>query len=94
MLWFVDAHLSGMDPITDVTPSRTVPTRGRSRYSQTARAQTSSTLGARLAAASRHAQGLAAVVRDPVVLAELRGLCAAPRTTNRAVDETRETPAP
>lgn len=83
-----------MDPITDTTPGRTIPTGDRSRYSQTPRAQASATLGARLAAASRHAQGLAAGVRDPVVLAELRGLCAAPRTTNRAVGETRERPAP
>ncbi|WP_441665835.1 hypothetical protein [Glutamicibacter ardleyensis] len=88
------AHLSGMDIITDPTPGRTVPASDRLRYSQTPRAQASATLGARLAVASRHAQGLAAVVRDPVVLAELRGLCSAPRTTNRVLGETRESPAP
>lgn len=52
-----------------------------------------STLGARLAAASRHAQGLPATVDDPAVLAELRGLCTAPRPTTRIVSEMRKGPA-
>ncbi|MDK9347599.1 hypothetical protein [Propionibacterium freudenreichii] len=52
-----------------------------------------STLGARLAAASRKAQGLPSTVSDPVVLAELRGLCTAPRPTKRAVAVTRRGPA-
>jgi len=39
----------------------------------------SSTPGARLAAVSRAAQGLGATVGDPVVLARLAVLCAAPR---------------
>ena len=43
-----------------------------------------STLGARLAATSRQAQGFPATVSDPAVLAELRGLCAAPRPTKPA----------
>ena len=41
------------------------------------------TLGARLAAVSRQAQGLDSVVSDPAVLAELQELCAAPRPTRR-----------
>lgn len=41
-------------------------------------------LGARLAAASRRAQGLATVVNDPAVLAELRELCGLPRPVPRA----------
>lgn len=41
------------------------------------------TLGARLAAASREAQGFPSTVSDPAVLAELRGLCIAPRPTRR-----------
>ena len=55
---------------------------------------TGSTPGARLAAASRHAQGLPSKVNDPAVLAELRGLCAAPRSTARAVTGAQESPAP
>jgi hypothetical protein len=51
-----------------------------------------STLGARLAAASRRAQGLASV-SDPDVLAELRELCAAPRPTKRTVAKEQEGPA-
>lgn len=85
---FSRAYLSGMDTITDPTPGSITAT-----TIQTRRAQVSPTLGARLAAASRHAQGLTAVVRDPVVLAELRGLCAAPRTTNHTVGETHKHPA-
>ena len=52
------------------------------------------TLGARLAAASRRAQGLTTAVDDPVVLAGLRGLCAAPRPMRAPVAEKREGPAP
>jgi len=53
-----------------------------------------STLGARLAAASRRAQGLDPEVSDPSVLAELHGLCAAPRPTRLPVIEKRDGPAP
>ncbi|WP_193095621.1 hypothetical protein [Brevibacterium sp. FME17] len=53
-----------------------------------------STLGARLAAASRQAQGLPTTVDDPAVLAELRGLCTAPRLTKRTVAKMRKGPAP
>lgn len=53
-----------------------------------------STLGARMAAASRQAQGFPSTVSDPAVLAELRGLCAAPRPTQRAVTVTRRGLAP
>lgn len=53
-----------------------------------------STLGARLAAASRQAQGLPATVDDPAVLDELRGLCTAPRPTNRTLSKMRKGPAP
>lgn len=49
-------------------------------------------LGARLAAASRRAQGFASV-SDPAVLAELRELCAAPRPVGRTVAGMREGPA-
>lgn len=84
---FSSAYLSDMDTITDPTPDSITTTTIR-----TTRAQTSTTLGARLAAASRHAQGLTAVVRDPTVLAELRGLCDAPRTTNHGVGETHKHP--
>jgi hypothetical protein len=52
------------------------------------------TLGARLAAASRRAQGLATAVDDPAVLAELRGLCTAPRPMNAPRVEKRDGPAP
>lgn len=52
------------------------------------------TLGARLAAASRRAQGFATVVDDPAVLAGLRGLCTAPRLTIPPVAEKQEGPAP
>lgn len=52
------------------------------------------TLGARLAAASRRAQGLTNAVNDPAVLAELRGLCTAPRPMRAPVAEKREGPAP
>ncbi|MEX3509827.1 hypothetical protein VVR84_09820 [Kocuria carniphila] len=52
------------------------------------------TLGARLADASRRAQGLATAVNDPAVLAELRGLCATPRPMRAPVAEKREGPAP
>ncbi len=54
----------------------------------------SDSLGARLAAASRQAQGFAPAVSDPVVLAELRELCAAPRAARRAVVVERECLAP
>lgn len=53
-----------------------------------------STLGARLAAASRQAQGLPSTVDDPAVLNELRGLCTAPRPTKRAATKIRKGPAP
>lgn len=52
------------------------------------------TLGARLAAASRRAQGFTIAVGDPVVLAELRGLCATPRPMRPSVAEKRDGPAP
>ncbi|MFV0251955.1 MAG: hypothetical protein ACK5H2_01280 [Beutenbergiaceae bacterium] len=52
------------------------------------------TLGARLAATSRRAQGLTTVVDDPAVLDGLRGLCAAPRPMRAPVAEHREGPAP
>ncbi|CEG94506.1 Protein of unknown function [Propionibacterium freudenreichii] len=52
------------------------------------------TLGARLAAVSRQAQGLDSVVSDPAVLAELQELCAAPRPTRRVLGVRREGPAP
>lgn len=41
-------------------------------------------LGARLAAVSRQAQGLTATVDDPAVLAALRDLCGVPRPVTRA----------
>lgn len=69
---------------TTVTPTSSAP------LSQPA----VSTLGARLAAASRQAQGLRATVDDPAVLDELRGLCTAPRPTVRAVAKIRKGPAP
>jgi len=53
-----------------------------------------STLGARLAAASRRAQGLDPEVCDPAVLAELHGLCAAPKPTRLPVIEKRDGPVP
>lgn len=53
-----------------------------------------STLGARLAAASRRAQDFTTVVDDPAVLAGLRGLCTAPRPMLAPVAEKREGPAP
>jgi hypothetical protein len=53
-----------------------------------------STLGARLAAASRQAQGLNPTVKDTAVLAALRELCAAPRPASRTVAGARESPAP
>ncbi|KAB1658134.1 hypothetical protein [Pseudoclavibacter sp. CFCC 11306] len=53
-----------------------------------------STLGARLAAASRQTQGLPSTVDDPAVLAELRGLCTAPRPTKRTLAKMRKGPAP
>ncbi|WP_265415365.1 hypothetical protein [Gulosibacter molinativorax] len=53
-----------------------------------------STLGARLAAASRRAQGFTTVVDDPAVLAGLRGLCTAPHPMRTPVAEKREGPAP
>ena len=52
------------------------------------------TLGARLAAASRSAQGFTTAVDDPAVLAELRGLCTAPRPMNAPRGEKRDSPAP
>lgn len=53
-----------------------------------------SALGARLAAASRRAQGFTTVVDDPAVLTRLRGLCATPRSMRAPVAEKREGPAP
>ncbi|WHS28102.1 hypothetical protein [Auritidibacter ignavus] len=53
-----------------------------------------STLGARLAAASRQAQGLPATVDDPAVLDELRGLCTAPRPTKRTLAKMWKGPEP
>ncbi len=53
-----------------------------------------STLGARLAAASRRAQGLDPEVRDLSVLVALHGLCAAPRPKGLPVIEERDGPAP
>lgn len=47
--------------------------------------QAGSTLGARLAVASRQAQGLSLAVDDPMVLNELRELCAVPRPVRRRV---------
>lgn len=52
------------------------------------------TLGARLAAASRRAQGFTTVVDDPAVLMDLRGLCTAPRPMRAPVTEKRDGPAP
>ena len=52
------------------------------------------TLGARLAEASRRAQGFTTAIDDPAVLAELRGLCAVPRPTIPLVVEKQEGPAP
>ncbi|SJN45858.1 hypothetical protein FM104_14360 [Microbacterium esteraromaticum] len=53
-----------------------------------------STLGARLAAASRREQGFTTVIEDPAVLTRLRGLCTAPRPLRAPVAEKREGPAP
>lgn len=55
--------------------------------------QPSTTLGASLAEESRRAQGFTTAVDDPAVLTELRGLCAAPRSTMRAVPKKSEGPA-
>lgn len=52
------------------------------------------TLGARLAAESRRAQGFTTVVDNPAVLDKLRGLCTAPRPTSLSVAEKRDGPAP
>lgn len=52
------------------------------------------TLGARLAEASRRAQGFTTAIDDPAVLAELRGLCAVPRPMRAPVAENCEGPAP
>ena len=52
------------------------------------------TLGARLAAASRRAQGFTTAVDDPAVLAELRGLCTVPRPKNPLVTGKHDDPAP
>lgn len=52
------------------------------------------TLGARLAAASRSAQGFTTVVADPAVLAELRELCTTPRPMSPTVAEKRNGPVP
>lgn len=73
------AHLTGMNTRASAVSVPSSPASG-------------STLGARLAAASRRAQGLASV-SDPDVLAELRELCAAPRPTKRTVAKEQEGPA-
>lgn len=52
------------------------------------------TLGARLAAVSRGAQGFTVAVDDPAVLAELRELCVAPRPLTAFMTGKREGPAP
>lgn len=70
------------------------PAAAPATFSPPPRRPTGSTLGARLAAASRQAQGFTAAVEDPAVLAKLQGLCAAPKLTRRAVAEVREGPAP
>lgn len=57
-------------------------------------ASSAGTLGARLAADSRRAQGFTNVVDDPAVLTELHSLCAAPRPVKAPVSEKREGPAP
>ncbi|MBD2765058.1 hypothetical protein IEE91_07645 [Kocuria sp. cx-455] len=67
-----------------VTPDRSAPSSQHAAF----------TLGARLAAASRQAQGLPATVDDPAVLDELRGLCTAPRPNKRIVSKIRKGPAP
>ncbi|MGC0363734.1 hypothetical protein ABH922_001718 [Rhodococcus sp. 27YEA15] len=68
--------------------------RCRSRFLRAAAQPAASTLGARLAAASRQAQGLPSTVDDPAVLDELRGLCTAPRPTKRTAAKIRKYPAP
>lgn len=74
---------------TPTAPATVVPDR-----SEPSSKPADSTLGARLAAASRQAQGLPATVDDPAVLAELRGLCTAPRPTKRTISEMRKGPEP
>ena len=82
MIWGAGSAPNGMS----------TPTAAAGSAPSTSRA--SSTLGARLAAASRQAQGLAQAVDDPTALSELRELCSAPRSTRQAAPGTREGPAP
>ncbi|MDR3360679.1 MAG: hypothetical protein LBO20_08565 [Bifidobacteriaceae bacterium] len=70
-VWEAAAHLSGMATTTTTITASTVAVAG-------GRQPRPKTPGARLAASSRTAQGFAATVDDPVVLARLRDLCAAP----------------
>ncbi|MDR1635584.1 MAG: hypothetical protein LBS27_11860 [Bifidobacteriaceae bacterium] len=70
------AHLCGV-PTTTITSAR-VPT-----VKPCARERPPATPGARLASVSRAAQGFAATVDDPAVIARLRDLCAAPRPQSR-----------
>lgn len=84
MIWGWDSAPNGMSTYTE-TPAAT---------STAPTPSPDATLGARLAAASRHAQGLATAVNDPAVLAKLRGLCTAPRSMRASVAEKRDGPAP
>lgn len=84
MIWGWGAAPTGMSTHTvQSAPTPTVPT-----------PSPAATLGARLAEASRRTQGFTAIVDDPAVLAELRGLCTAPRPVKSADPERREGPAP
>lgn len=85
----------GVAPVSMSTPAATCTAAPASTSAcSKSPPQRSSTLGARLGAASRQAQGFPSAVSDPSVLSELRGLCAAPRPTKRAVVVTRRGPAP
>lgn len=86
----------GVAPVSMSTPAVTCTAApaATSACSKSPLRRSTPTLGARLGAASRQAQGFPSVVSDPFVLAELRGLCAAPRSTKRSVVVTRRGPAP
>ncbi|MFC0581733.1 hypothetical protein [Micrococcoides hystricis] len=84
LIWGWGTAPNGMSTRT-VTPTDT---------STAPKPSSDSTLGARLAAASRREQGFTTAVDDPAVLAGLRGLCNAPRPMRAPVAEKCEGPAP
>lgn len=70
--------------------SMTIPASSPSITTDTPTTPRAPSLGARLAATSRQAQGLSAAVSDPTVLAGLRELCKAPRFAKRVMVEDQE----